>query len=274
MHSAIMALRFHASETDVLPRERLIESMRLALAHPDFADQIVPDLAQWEDWEIMPRLVQMFKDSPVDGWIRRPVASYLLVAEEQPGEVGVDAAAALKELEAIDPKTLQAVRSLSAFGLLAAPTASNDATTASDSKSSITDPEADGRTSSRVRTNASAETAVAPGESSNSTIGDGSSNSEEAITGTDTTNDSNQALAVETRGDGEAKQAVLDVGDTKAVLVQADPEAETAEERPLTASPNRLALIGVPLLAGLVLLAVFAALLRGGDSRPPTEPST
>ena len=71
-----MALRFHGEETDVLPREKLLESMRLALDHKEFADQVIPDLTRWEDWDVMPRLVTMFKESPKDDWIRQPVASY------------------------------------------------------------------------------------------------------------------------------------------------------------------------------------------------------
>ena len=98
-----MALRFHGEETDVLPREKLLESMRLALDHREFADQVIPDLTRWEDWEVMPRLVKMFKESPKDDWIRQPVVSYLLVAAEEPGDVGERAKAALAELEGARP---------------------------------------------------------------------------------------------------------------------------------------------------------------------------
>ncbi|HMO85963.1 MAG TPA: hypothetical protein PKC18_13700, partial [Lacipirellulaceae bacterium] len=81
LHSAIMALRFHGEETDVLPREKLLDSMRLALDRRDFADQVIPDLTRWEDWEVLPRLVTMFKEASTE-WIRPPVVSYLLVAAD------------------------------------------------------------------------------------------------------------------------------------------------------------------------------------------------
>ncbi len=37
-----MALRFHGSEGGVIPRERVIESMRLMLERPEFADLVIP----------------------------------------------------------------------------------------------------------------------------------------------------------------------------------------------------------------------------------------
>ena len=67
----------------------------------------------------MPRLVKMFKDSPKDDWIRQPVASFVLVAAEQPGDVGERAKATIAELEALDPETVERARSLSAFSFLA-----------------------------------------------------------------------------------------------------------------------------------------------------------
>lgn len=118
-YSTIMALRFHGDEeTGVLPRERLLASMRLLLDNPDFADQVILDLSRWEDWSVLDRLVQMFKTSDKTGYVRQPVVTYLTVASEQPGDVGPQAAAALKELERLDPETVKQARSLMAFGAL------------------------------------------------------------------------------------------------------------------------------------------------------------
>jgi len=119
VYSTIMALRFHGEETDVLPHERLLASMRLLLDKEDFADQVVLDLARWEDWSILDRLVTMFQESEEHGFIRQPVITYLTVASEQEGEVGSRAAMAIKTLEQFDPKTVKQARSLMAFGTLA-----------------------------------------------------------------------------------------------------------------------------------------------------------
>jgi hypothetical protein len=119
VYSAIMALRFHGDEnTGIIPRDRLLASMRLLLNNQDFADQVVLDLSRWEDWSVLDRLVEMFKKSDEKGYIRQPVISYLTVASDQPGDVGTRAKAAMAELEKVDPETVKTAKSLIAFGAL------------------------------------------------------------------------------------------------------------------------------------------------------------
>lgn len=119
IYAAFMALRFHGEETDVLPRERLLQSMRLLLDNEEIADQVVADLSRWEDWSVMDRLVSLFENSDTDGWIRQPVISYLLTAAEQPGDVGERANNALAELEELDPELVKRTRKYMSFGLFA-----------------------------------------------------------------------------------------------------------------------------------------------------------
>ncbi len=119
IYSTIMALRFHGDQnTGVVPRARLLEAMRLLLDNPDFADQVILDLSRWEDWSVLDRLVEMYKNSDAKSYIRQPVVSYLTVASEQPGDVGKRAKAAVAELEKLDPETVKTARSLMAFGAL------------------------------------------------------------------------------------------------------------------------------------------------------------
>jgi hypothetical protein len=119
IYSTIMALRFHGDEnTGILPKERLLGSMRLLLNNADFADQVILDLSRWEDWSVLDRVVEMFKTSDSKGYVRQPVVSYLTVASEQPGEVGTRAKAAMAELEKLDPETVKTAKSLMAFGAL------------------------------------------------------------------------------------------------------------------------------------------------------------
>jgi hypothetical protein len=119
VYSTIMALRFHGDEeTSILPRERLLASMRLLLDNPDFADQVILDLSRWEDWSVLERLVEMFKTADENSYVRQPIVTYLTVASDQPGDIGKRAAAALAELERLDPKTVEQARSLMAFGSL------------------------------------------------------------------------------------------------------------------------------------------------------------
>jgi hypothetical protein len=119
VYSTIMALRFHGESTNVLPKPRLLQSMRLLLDNSDFADQVIPDLARWEDWSVMDRLVAMFKAGDEKSYIRPPVVTYLTVASEQPGDVGDRAKAAMSELEKLDPDGVKKARNMMAFGFLA-----------------------------------------------------------------------------------------------------------------------------------------------------------
>jgi hypothetical protein len=237
LHSAIMALRFHGEETNIIPREKLLESMRLALEHKEFADQVIPDLARWEDWEIMPRLVKMFKDSPADDWIRQPVVSYLLVAEEQPGDVGAQAQAAIKELEALDGDTVERARTLQAFAIM--PRAGAPAPVPA-----ATDPAA--------QTAAGATTTVTPTATGNAA----------APSATQTTDAAQAAApaASDSTDKGEDSQAAA-----------ARSENATEADASNAPAPSNIKIIGVPLLSAAVLLAIFAVLLRGADPRSSNE---
>lgn len=246
LHSAIMALRFHGEETDIIPREQLLDSMRLALDHKEFADQVIPDLTRWEDWDVMPRLVKMFKDAPADDWIRQPVASYVLVAAEQPGEVGEKGKAAIAELEAIDADTVERARSLSAFSFLAKAAAA-DATTPGAA------PAADASVSQNAAA-ADGKDAASPAETEKS-----------------------PAAAT----DKPPADALVPAVKEPTSLATAAAQAKFTAQKPATPVapiattdlpvPSKLKLIGVPLLAAVVLLAIFAVLLRGTDPRSADE---
>ena len=216
VYATIMALRFHGEETDVIPRERLLESMRLVLNNSEIADQVIPDLTRWEDWSILDRLVSMFKTSQEDDWVRQPVISYVLTAVEQPGEVGVSASQALAELEVIDPKGVKRARSYLAFGL---PSRSKAA-------ESNTESNAD-QTASEQATDQSAPVATATDQE-----------------------------PVEAAATAATSPSIKNI---------------TAEKKPEEAipAPNHVMIVGIPLIAGVFLLGIFALLLRGTDIRSP-----
>jgi len=120
-YATVMALRFHGQETDVIPRERILQAMRHLLDHPDLADQVIPDLARWEDWSVMDRLVELFKTSDDNSrWVRIPVVNYLREAAKQPGTVGQRATEAIAELKKVDPESVKRATTLFGFGSLAA----------------------------------------------------------------------------------------------------------------------------------------------------------
>jgi hypothetical protein len=110
-YAAIMALRFHGSETDVIPRKRILQGLRFMLDRPQLADLVIPDLARWEDWDSMPRLVQLFKEADEkSSWVRVPVINYLRACPKPEAEKYIT------ELEKIDPDAVKRANTFFPFG--------------------------------------------------------------------------------------------------------------------------------------------------------------
>jgi hypothetical protein len=130
-YSAIMAIRFHGTETDVVPQKRLVKSLRYMLDRPQLADLVIPDLARWEDWESMPRLVELFKTADEkSSWVRVPVINYLRACPLP------EAKTYMAELEKLDPQAVKRANSFFPF----VPSAGGDGKTpASDKKTSAVD---------------------------------------------------------------------------------------------------------------------------------------
>lgn len=64
-----------------IPPERLRQSMRILLDRPDLADLVIADLARWQDWSVMDRLVSLYDADDYDyKAIRKAIVRYLLVA--------------------------------------------------------------------------------------------------------------------------------------------------------------------------------------------------
>lgn len=100
--SAVSALRFHGTEVEFIPRKDIVAAVRTLLDRPKIADMIIPDLARWEDWSVMERLVKMFKDSNEDtSWLRVPIASYLRSCPKP------EAKSYIEELKKIDPDSIK-----------------------------------------------------------------------------------------------------------------------------------------------------------------------
>ncbi|MDB4766437.1 hypothetical protein OAG71_01985 [bacterium] len=106
--AAVSALRFHATEVEVVDKQKIVSAVRALLDRPKMADLIIPDLARWEDWSVMDKLVSMFKESDDDKrWLRVPIVSYLIACPLPEAKVH------LAELTALDP---DAVKRANLFG--------------------------------------------------------------------------------------------------------------------------------------------------------------
>jgi hypothetical protein len=85
-----------------VPRERILEALRHVLDRPQMADLVIPDLARWEDWSQIDRLVRLFKDADEQSsWVRVPVINYLRACPKP------EAAAKIEELKKIDPDAVK-----------------------------------------------------------------------------------------------------------------------------------------------------------------------
>jgi hypothetical protein len=101
-YATIMALRFHGQETNAVPKERLMQGLRYMLERPQLADLVIPDLARWQDWSVMDRLVKLFKDANEESiWVRVPVINYLRACPLP------EAKQQIEELKKIDPEAVK-----------------------------------------------------------------------------------------------------------------------------------------------------------------------
>ncbi|MHC4880890.1 MAG: hypothetical protein ACYTGL_30940 [Planctomycetota bacterium] len=83
-YAAMQALRFAWTYGDgVVNRDRLRKAMRLLLNQPDLTDLVIADLARWKDWELQPRLMQMYdEDAYQVPAVKRAIVRFMLVSSQ------------------------------------------------------------------------------------------------------------------------------------------------------------------------------------------------
>jgi hypothetical protein len=73
-----MAIRFHGSEGGIIGTKQLVKALHPMLDRPELADLVIPDLAKWEDWGVMDKLFDLYKNAnEKNSWVRVPVVNYL-----------------------------------------------------------------------------------------------------------------------------------------------------------------------------------------------------
>jgi hypothetical protein len=259
IYSTIMALRFHGEEpSSVVPRGRLLASVRLLLDNPEFADQVIPDLARWEDWSVLDRLVNMFKASDKNGYVRQPVVTYLTVASDQAGAVGAEAKAALAELEQLDPEGVKQARSLMAFGAMSRARASSSAAT---SASDVTTATADAASEF-------AATAAEIQSGEEATPGDFADPAN--YTDKTPTAATGPADAKPDQSRGAAQPPVQETTTpVSPTAAKAEPTAAAATQSTAALAPseseaNGALIVGIPLVAAALLMGIYWVILRTG----------
>jgi hypothetical protein len=80
------------------------------LDRPELADLVIVDLARWEDWSVMDRLVDLFKKADdKSSWVRVPVVRYLMACPKP------EAKKHLEDLEKIDAGAVKRARTFFPF---------------------------------------------------------------------------------------------------------------------------------------------------------------
>jgi len=109
-YAAVMALRFLGEESEIVPRGRVLASLRLLLKEPKLADLVIADLARWQDWSVVEELATLFAEAGTDNiFVREPVVNYLRACPLP------EAAEALSRCEAIDPEAVRRAATLAGF---------------------------------------------------------------------------------------------------------------------------------------------------------------
>jgi hypothetical protein len=102
-----MALRFLGEESETIPRERVLESLRLLLNEPKLADLVIADLARWQDWSVIKKLTTIYADAtPENIFVREPIVNYMKACPLPEAEV------ALIKLREIDPEAVRRAATL------------------------------------------------------------------------------------------------------------------------------------------------------------------
>src|SRR5262245_60146857 len=101
-YAAIMAIRFHGTDGGKIEPKRLVKSLHYMLERPELADLVIPDLAKGEDWDVMDKLFDLYKNAnEKNSWVRVPVVNYLRACPLP------KAKELLKECDKIDPAAVK-----------------------------------------------------------------------------------------------------------------------------------------------------------------------
>ncbi|SFI00450.1 hypothetical protein [Planctomicrobium piriforme] len=115
--AAMQALRFMWQYAKGrIPADDLRAAMRILLNRPNLADLVIVDLARWNDWSVMDRLMSMYSDDAYQvPSVKRAIVRFMLIAEKDPVPPSAEppahiaqAKANLALLREKDPKTVKA----------------------------------------------------------------------------------------------------------------------------------------------------------------------
>ncbi len=257
-YAAIMAIRFHGNDTDVIAKSKLVKALRNMLERPELADLVIPDLARWQDWESLPRMVRLFKEADEkSSWVRVPVINFLRSCPLPEAKEWIE------QLAKIDPDAVKRAQTFFPFdatgtgGTTAQPQPDKSSFAPPLPKSEAAAPPviSPGVDGGSADSNSSADSSSADSSSADSSSADGSSTDGGNTGGSERDVAASQVartLPVADRGRPHAAPAV--VAQSGSAL------AETARSA-APWQPNTAILWGVPIVSGIALLYIFRLVL-------------
>lgn len=106
VHSAIEAIRFHLKETDQLDRQQLLNALHSVIENREISDVVIPDLIDAQDWTVIDKVAELFREAPDDKrWIRVAAAKYLMAAPADESQSVIDELREIDESAFIQAKT-------------------------------------------------------------------------------------------------------------------------------------------------------------------------
>ncbi|MEW4452850.1 hypothetical protein AB1L30_09255 [Bremerella sp. JC817] len=203
-YAAIMALRFHGTETDIIPKERLLESLQLMLDRPSLADLVIADFARWEDWSVMDKLVKLFKEANEEtSWVRVPVIRYLMACPKP------EAKEYLIQLEKIDPDAMKRAQTFFPFQSQAVPTrADGEKMAAAEKLLAMADVD-DNQLPPEEETEAKADVAPVAAEVASTKGGQETAMAKHTVTRDEPSGDGDRALAAAINGNPNANDSTV-----------------------------------------------------------------
>jgi hypothetical protein len=100
---AMSALRFYFEYGPNEARDAIARSIMPLVGRPEFAAAAIIDLARWQRWEALDRIVAVYSKAQSDGPTRRAVVAFLAVCPKP------EADAALEQLRKVDPDGIRAI---------------------------------------------------------------------------------------------------------------------------------------------------------------------
>ncbi len=78
LYRVLLALRFHGDDGKSVSKEKIAPVLQKFLAYPKYADLVIPDLARWEDWTVVDRVMELYRDKESTApFVRDPAAKYM-----------------------------------------------------------------------------------------------------------------------------------------------------------------------------------------------------